>query len=122
MMTDWGPNPALQKTAAAFVVSDPIVPRAARVAERRRVVLAPQFPDNHVLLGSFAFNALMGRRWPPQPGDLEEAEQICRSLGMGPLLERMPAGLLQPVVARSGCPITGAPPRPWRWRADPQEG
>jgi ATP-binding cassette subfamily B protein len=64
---------------------------------RRRVVLAPQFHDNHVLMGTFAFNALMGRRWPPRPGDLEEAEQVCRALGLGPLLERMPAGLLQTV-------------------------
>jgi ATP-binding cassette subfamily B protein len=64
---------------------------------RRRVVLAPQFHDNHVLMGTFAFNVLMGRRWPPRPGDLEEAEQVCRALGLGPLLERMPAGLHQTV-------------------------
>jgi ATP-binding cassette subfamily B protein len=68
---------------------------------RRRVVLAPQFHDNHVLMGTFAFNALMGRRWPPRPGDLEEAEQVCRALGLGPLLERMPAGLQQ-VVGDTG--------------------
>ena len=43
---------------------------------RRRVVAAPQFHENHVLTGSFAFNLLMGRRWPPQPGDLEEAETV----------------------------------------------
>jgi ABC-type multidrug transport system fused ATPase/permease subunit len=64
---------------------------------RRRVVLVPQFHDNHVLMGTFAFNALMGRRWPPRRGDLEEAEQVCRSLGLGPLLERMPSGLQQAV-------------------------
>jgi ATP-binding cassette subfamily B protein len=68
---------------------------------RRRVVLAPQFHDNHVLMGTFAFNALMGRQWPPRPGDLEEAEQVCRALGLGPLLERMPAGLQQ-VVGDTG--------------------
>ena len=33
---------------------------------RRRVVLAPQFHDNHVLAETFAFNVLMGRRWPPR--------------------------------------------------------
>jgi ATP-binding cassette subfamily B protein len=64
---------------------------------RRRVVAAPQFHENHVLTGSFAFNLLMGRRWPPQPGDIEEAEVVCRRLGLGDLLDRMPAGLMQMV-------------------------
>jgi ATP-binding cassette subfamily B protein len=64
---------------------------------RRRVALAPQFHENHVLIGTFAFNALMGREWPPQPGDLEEAERVCRALDLGPLLDRMPAGLQQMV-------------------------
>ena len=30
---------------------------------RRRVVLVPQFHDNHILVGMLAFNLLMGRRW-----------------------------------------------------------
>jgi ATP-binding cassette subfamily B protein len=64
---------------------------------RRRVVLAPQFHDNHVLIGTFAFNALMGRGWPPRPADLEEAEALCRALDLGPLLDRMPGGMLQMV-------------------------
>jgi ATP-binding cassette subfamily B protein len=62
---------------------------------RRRVVAAPQFHDNHVLLGTFAFNLLMGRQWPPTPADFELAERICRELELGHLLERMPSGLLQ---------------------------
>jgi ATP-binding cassette subfamily B protein len=64
---------------------------------RRRVVAAPQFHENHVLTETLAFNLLMGRRWPPQPEDLQEAEAICRELGLGDLLQRMPAGLLQMV-------------------------
>jgi len=68
---------------------------------RRQVVAAPQFHENHVMTGTFAFNLLMGRRWPPEPGDMEEAETVCRELGLGPLLERMPAGLLQ-VVGETG--------------------
>ncbi len=64
---------------------------------RRRVVAAPQFHENHILTGTFAFNLLMGRCWPPRPEDLEEAEAVCRQLGLGDLLERMPAGLLQMV-------------------------
>ena len=64
---------------------------------RRRVVGVPQFHENHVLTGTFAFNLLMGRRWPAQPQDLQEAEAVCRELGLGNLLDRMPAGLLQMV-------------------------
>ncbi len=64
---------------------------------RQRVGAAPQFHENHVLTGTFAFNVLMGRRWPPLPQDLEQAERICRELGLEDLLKRMPAGLLQMV-------------------------
>ena len=39
----------------------------------------------------------MGRRWPPSHDDLREADEICRDLGLGGLIERMPAGLLQMV-------------------------
>ncbi|MFL6263427.1 MAG: ATP-binding cassette domain-containing protein [Thermoanaerobaculia bacterium] len=68
---------------------------------RRRAVAAPQFQENHVLVDTFAFNLLMGRDWPPRPADLEEAEAVCRELGLGPLLDRMPAGLQQ-MVGESG--------------------
>jgi len=64
---------------------------------RSRVVLAPQFHENHVLSGPFAFNLLMGRAWPPSPQDVADAEATCRGLGLQPLLDRMPAGLLQMV-------------------------
>ena len=64
---------------------------------RRRVAAAPQFHENHVFLGTFAFNLLMGREWPPRAGDLEEAEAVCRELGLGELLDRMPGGLMQMV-------------------------
>jgi ATP-binding cassette subfamily B protein len=67
----------------------------------RRVVSAPQFHENHVLNDTFAFNLLMGRSWPPSPEDMREAEVLCRDLGLGSLLERMPAGLLQ-MVGESG--------------------
>jgi ATP-binding cassette subfamily B protein len=64
---------------------------------RRHVAAAPQFHENHVLTSSFAFNLLMGGRWPPRPEALEEAETVCRELGLENLLKRMPAGLLQMV-------------------------
>jgi ATP-binding cassette, subfamily B, bacterial len=64
---------------------------------RRRIVSAPQFHENHVLTETFAFNLLMGCRWPPSQNDLTHAEEICRELGLGDLIQRMPAGLLQMV-------------------------
>lgn len=68
---------------------------------RRRVVAAPQFHENHVFTGSIAFNLLVGRRWPPRAEDLRDAEALCRELGLGELLERMPGGLWQ-VVGETG--------------------
>jgi ATP-binding cassette subfamily B protein len=63
----------------------------------RLVTAAPQFNDNHILSGSLAFNLLMGREWPASEVDLEEAEQLCEALGLGALIKRMPAGLMQRV-------------------------
>jgi len=62
---------------------------------RRRVVMAPQFQENYVFSETFAFNLLMGRRWPPLPEDLQEAEIICNELGLGEVLQRMPSGFQQ---------------------------
>jgi ATP-binding cassette, subfamily B, bacterial len=64
---------------------------------RQRVVLSPQFHENHVFLGPMAFNLLFGKRWPPRPDDLDAAERLLRELGLGDLLARMPAGLQQMV-------------------------
>ncbi|KFE68877.1 ABC transporter ATP-binding protein [Hyalangium minutum] len=61
----------------------------------RRIVSAPQFHENHVLTGTFAFNLLMGCEWPPRGADLQEAEALCHELGLGELLSRMPSGLQQ---------------------------
>jgi ABC-type multidrug transport system fused ATPase/permease subunit len=47
--------------------------------------------------GSLAFNLLMGRRWPALELDFADAEQVCRELGLGDLLDRMPSGLDQTV-------------------------
>jgi len=70
-------------------------------AWRRRVAAAPQFHENHVLTGTFAFNLLMGREGPIDEAAWEEAETVCRELGLGELLERMPSGLLQ-LVGETG--------------------
>jgi len=64
---------------------------------RRQVVLAPQFHENFVFTGTLAFNLLMGRRWPPEADDLQDAVEVCQELGLADLLERMPGGLMQEV-------------------------
>jgi ATP-binding cassette subfamily B protein len=64
---------------------------------RRTIAGAPQFHDNHVFSADLLFNVLMGRRWPPRREDVEEAERVCRAVGLGLLLDRMPAGLQQQV-------------------------
>nr|MDU9044671.1 ABC transporter ATP-binding protein [Candidatus Electrothrix aestuarii] len=66
-------------------------------AWRKRVVIAPQFHQNYILTETLAFNLLMGRGWPPSAHDLQEAEEICRELGLGELLQAMPSGLQQMV-------------------------
>jgi len=66
-------------------------------AWRKHIASAPQFHENHVLAETFAFNLFMGRRGIPGPQELAEAEELCRELGLGDLLDRMPAGTLQMV-------------------------
>jgi ATP-binding cassette subfamily B protein len=68
---------------------------------RRRVAAAPQFHENWVLSETLMFNLLMGRGWPPTGEDMQEAEEVCRALGLGDLLDRMPSGLQQ-IVGESG--------------------
>jgi ATP-binding cassette subfamily B protein len=67
------------------------------VGWRKRVVVAPQFHENHIFAATLAFNLLMGRGWPPQPHDLADAEALCAELGLDALLARMPAGIWQKV-------------------------
>jgi len=67
----------------------------------RRVSLAPQFHESHVFSASFAFNLLLGSAWPPRPAELEHAARLCRELGLGPLLDQMPGGLMQ-IVGETG--------------------
>jgi ATP-binding cassette subfamily B protein len=66
-------------------------------AWRRSVAAAPQFQENHVLAETLAFNLLMARDRMPSGGDLKEAEEVARELGLGDLLSRMPSGMLQMV-------------------------
>jgi ATP-binding cassette subfamily B protein len=68
---------------------------------RRRISAAPQFHENHVFTDTFAFNLLMGQRWPPHEEDWKRAEELCGELGLSALLARMPAGMNE-IVGESG--------------------
>jgi ATP-binding cassette subfamily B protein len=68
---------------------------------RRRIAAAPQFYENHLFSDTLAFNLLMGRRWPAEPDDIRWAELVCRKLGLGDLIDRMPNGLFQ-IVGETG--------------------
>lgn len=71
----------------------------------RRVVYIPPFHENHVLSGTFAFNLLMGRRWPAPRSDIDEARTVCLELGLEPILKRMPLGLDQ-LLGEGGWPLS----------------
>lgn len=60
---------------------------------RRRVTAAPQFHENYVLSGSFAYNLLLGREWPTSSEHREKAAELCKELGLSELIAKMPAGL-----------------------------
>ncbi len=68
---------------------------------RRRIAAAPQFQDNYLFNDTLAFNLLMGRRWPPIEDDVRWADVVCRRLGLGELIDRMPGGLFQ-LVGETG--------------------
>jgi hypothetical protein len=61
----------------------------------------PPAERNHLLLAPLAMNVLLGRRWPATEEDLVDAERVCREVGLGGLLDRMPGGLAQ-VVGETG--------------------
>ncbi len=88
----------LRRPAAGLLLLDGLdAPTHGEQGWRERVAAAPQFHQNHVLTNTFAFNLLMGRHWPPSNDDLRLAKGLCVELGLGPLLERMPAGMQQNV-------------------------
>jgi ATP-binding cassette, subfamily B, bacterial len=70
-------------------------------AWRRRIALAPQYHENHIVCGTLIFNLLLAREFPYSPDDVEEAHAVCRELGLGVLIDRMPAGLQQ-IVGDTG--------------------
>ncbi|MEO6772939.1 MAG: ABC transporter ATP-binding protein [Kofleriaceae bacterium] len=70
-------------------------PTLGETGWRRRIAMVPQFHDNHVFYGTLVFNLLVERGGPMTFADLAEARELCNELGLGAMLERMPAGLHQ---------------------------
>ncbi len=86
----------LREPAAGLLLAGGLDRATLGAAAWRRVVsAAPQYHENHVLTGTFAFNVLMGRAWPPSEADMNEARAVCDELALGPLLDRMPGGMEQ---------------------------
>jgi ABC-type multidrug transport system fused ATPase/permease subunit len=67
---------------------------------RRRVTAAPQFHENYVLSGSFAYNLRLGREWPTSSELQDKAAELCRAR-LGDLVAKMPAGL-QEMIGETG--------------------
>jgi ATP-binding cassette subfamily B protein len=61
----------------------------------RRIALAPQYHENHIVAAPLIFNLLMARVYPHTAQDVAEAAEVCRELGLTELIDRMPAGLNQ---------------------------
>jgi ATP-binding cassette subfamily B protein len=76
-------------------------PSLGAVQWQRRITFAPQFHENHVFAGTFAMNLRLGLAWPAMAAELVRAEEICRELGLGPLIDRMP-GRLGQMVGETG--------------------
>ncbi|HEY3739464.1 MAG TPA: ABC transporter ATP-binding protein [Bryobacteraceae bacterium] len=88
----------LRAPQSGLLLSSGLDPHTLGVAGwRKRIAVAPQYHENHILAAPLVFNLLLGRNWPPTEADRNEAVEVCRELGLGPLLERMPGGLEQMV-------------------------
>jgi ATP-binding cassette, subfamily B, bacterial len=85
------------KSTLAALLSGSRLPSSGSVTGSSTVTAAPQYHENHVFSASFAFNLLLGRRWPPTDQDLRDAWDVCVELGLEPLLTTMPSGIEQPV-------------------------
>ena len=88
----------LRKPQSGLLLAGGLDPQTLGDAEwRKRIAAAPQYHENHILSAPLAFNLLMGRQWPPLDEDIHEALEICKELGLGPLVESMPGGIQQMV-------------------------
>lgn len=64
---------------------------------RSHVVLVPQYHENHLFAASLLANLLLSKAAAYGAQDVAEATAVCRELGLGELVTRMPRGLHQPL-------------------------
>ncbi len=84
----------VRPASAGFVLAGGLDrPTLGDAAWRRRVALVPQYHENHLFSAPLLFNLLPGRTAPASAREQAEAEAICHELGLGSLLQRMPAGI-----------------------------
>ncbi len=65
-------------------------------AWRRHIALAPQYHENYLFTAPLIYNLLLSSL-APNERDIAEAEELCRELGLGAVLDRMPDGIHQVV-------------------------
>ncbi len=87
------------KTTLVEMLDGRRVPAAGTIEHDVRCVIArvPQAGDDHLLHGSLMFNILLGRSWPPENSDINDALEVLDDLGLTELVSRMPAGILQSI-------------------------
>jgi len=87
------------KTTLGEVLSTRRTPSSGRLhhSPGTSVVRVPQAGDDHVFHASLLFNVLCATTWPAEPVDARAAVTLLTDLGLGPLIDRMPAGLGQPL-------------------------
>lgn len=85
------------KSSLAAVLAGLRPPSAGAVEHHGRVVLVPQFHDDHTMSAPLLADVGLGTAWPPDDTDIESTSAVLEQLGLTRLVERMPLGLTQPV-------------------------
>ena len=65
--------------------------------ERRGPAIRPCAFSAIKTTGIWKKDSFCSADWPPSAADLQQAGEVCEELGLGELLQRMPAGLQQQV-------------------------
>jgi ATP-binding cassette, subfamily B, bacterial len=96
-----GGEPLRVRAGDRIVLAADVAPAVVGADDGAEVVVVPPAERDHLLLAPLAVNLLLGRGWPAGAEDIGQAEEVCRALGLGELIERMPAGLAQ-LVGETG--------------------
>lgn len=67
------------------------------MAWKKRIVLVPQFHENHIFSATLVENLWLGKDNPPDELDMERTLGIVKALGLNDVVEKMPSGLFQMV-------------------------